>query len=202
MTPVRLEHAAPRSRVKHSTTEPLRSLWVGVWYLSLAGPIAGHLWVIIFPSWLKSDSDLYSKISQKVFAKTVTEILTWESMSGDWHLLFSCLKMKYFLWSDVIWLTPTKQLQKSCIEYIFKFSKQDLNFQPFIASWMIQIWLTAAKLTCPCNALQTSNSFARSETGVVIDSEPHLSRTCNTSFLFAPLALRWQFSQQQNRKYD
>ena len=26
MTPVRLESAAPRSRVKHSTTEPLRSL--------------------------------------------------------------------------------------------------------------------------------------------------------------------------------
>ena len=28
MTPVRLEPAAPRSRVKHSTTEPLRSLKV------------------------------------------------------------------------------------------------------------------------------------------------------------------------------
>ena len=27
MTPVRLEPAAPRSRVKHSTTEPLRSLF-------------------------------------------------------------------------------------------------------------------------------------------------------------------------------
>ena len=27
MTPVRLEHAAPRSRVKHSTTETLRSLF-------------------------------------------------------------------------------------------------------------------------------------------------------------------------------
>ena len=26
VAPVRLEHAAPRSRVKHSTTEPLRSL--------------------------------------------------------------------------------------------------------------------------------------------------------------------------------
>ena len=26
MTPVKLEPAAPRSRVKHSTTEPLRSL--------------------------------------------------------------------------------------------------------------------------------------------------------------------------------
>ena len=27
MTPVRLEHTAPPSRVKHSTTEPLRSLF-------------------------------------------------------------------------------------------------------------------------------------------------------------------------------
>ena len=38
MTPVRLEPAAPRSRVKYSTTEPLRSLlnvqkwwWCDVW---------------------------------------------------------------------------------------------------------------------------------------------------------------------------
>ena len=30
MTPVRLEPAAPRSRVKHSTTEPLRSLVIVV----------------------------------------------------------------------------------------------------------------------------------------------------------------------------
>ena len=37
---------------------------------------------------------------------------------------------------------------------------------------------------------QTSNSFARKDTGVVIDSEPHLSRNCKTSFLFAPLAVR------------
>ena len=29
MTPVRLKPAAPRSRVKHSTTEPLRSLNIG-----------------------------------------------------------------------------------------------------------------------------------------------------------------------------
>ena len=28
VTPVRLEPAAPRSRVKHSITEPLRSLWI------------------------------------------------------------------------------------------------------------------------------------------------------------------------------
>ena len=30
MTPLRLEPAAPRSRVKHSTTEPLRSRYVSV----------------------------------------------------------------------------------------------------------------------------------------------------------------------------
>ena len=31
MTPVRLEHAASLSRVKHSTTEPLRFLYLKVW---------------------------------------------------------------------------------------------------------------------------------------------------------------------------
>ena len=41
----------------------------------------------------------------------------------------------------------------------------------------------------PCNTLRTSNSFARSDTGVVIDSKPHPSRTCKTSLLFAPLAV-------------
>ena len=40
--------------------------------------------------------------------------------------------------------------------------------------------------------LQTSNSFARSDTGGVIDSEPHPNRTCKTSLLFAPLAIRVQ----------
>ena len=38
--------------------------------------------------------------------------------------------------------------------------------------------------------LQTSNSFARCDTGVVIDGEPHPSRTCKTSFLFAPVGCR------------
>ena len=40
--------------------------------------------------------------------------------------------------------------------------------------------------SCPCNTFRTSNSFARSDTGVVIDIESHLFRTCKTSFLFAP----------------
>ena len=39
---------------------------------------------------------------------------------------------------------------------------------------MAQLLLTAAKLTCLCNTLRASNSFARSYTGVVIDREPHV----------------------------
>ena len=92
-------------------------------------------------------------------------------------------------------------VSKSCVIYsmdiqtwIFTFWKQFFNeaLDFFIASWITQIWLTAAKLTCPCNTFPTLNSFARSDTGVVIDSEPHLSRTCKTSLLFAPLAVRVQ----------
>ena len=46
------------------------------------------------------------------------------------------------------------------------------------------------KLTCPFNTLRTLNSFARSDTDVLIDSEPHRSRMCKTSLLFASLAVR------------
>ena len=38
------------------------------------------------------------------------------------------------------------------------------------------------------NTLRTSNSFARSVTHRVIDSDPHLSCMCKTSLVFAPLA--------------
>ena len=41
----------------------------------------------------------------------------------------------------------------------------------------------------PMQSLRTSNLFSRSDTGIVIDSEPHLSCTCKTSLLFAPLAV-------------
>ena len=80
-------------------------------------------------------------------------------------------------------------------ERVFTFSKQAFKWtfrvlQLLIASWMKWIWLTAAKLTCLCNTLWKSNSFASSDAGVVIDSEPHLSRTCKTSLLYVPLAVR------------
>ena len=54
--------------------------------------------------------------------------------------------------------------------------------------------------------LRTSNSFARRDTSIVIDSELHLSRTCKTSLLFAPLAVRvhtgcsaFPFTLRENR---
>ena len=38
--------------------------------------------------------------------------------------------------------------------------------------------------------LRTSSSFARSDTSVVIDSEPHQRGMCKASLLFAPFAVR------------
>ena len=73
--------------------------------------------------------------------------------------------------------------------YLHIRSKPLMN-QKFIASCKTQICLTAAKLTFQCNTPRTSNSFARSGTGVVIDSKPHMSRMCTKSFLFPPLAVR------------
>ena len=75
--------------------------------------------------------------------------------------------------------------------FIFTFSKQAFNESLDFCNRSLpheryKIWLTAAKLTCLCNSLQTSNSFARCDTGVVIDSKRHLSWMCKTSFLFAP----------------
>ena len=52
------------------------------------------------------------------------------------------------------------------------FNKSLVFLQPFLAA-----------------LITTSNSFARGDTGIVIDSEPHLSGTCKTSLLFAPLAV-------------
>ena len=48
MTPVRLEPAALRSRVKHSTTEPLRSLYVVVDSLFIVAPnVCSFLYLVL-----------------------------------------------------------------------------------------------------------------------------------------------------------
>ena len=62
MTPVRLEPAALQSRVKHSTTEPLRSLFVGQYRFlpKLHGGISSNLIVMILVWSFKFFKDLYS----------------------------------------------------------------------------------------------------------------------------------------------
>ena len=72
------------------------------------------------------------------------------------------------------------------LQWIFRF----FFLQSFIASWKPHIWLTAAKFTCLRNTLRTLNLFVWNDTGFVNDSERHLSRTCKTSLLFVPLAVR------------
>ena len=43
---------------------------------------------------------------------------------------------------------------------------------------------------CQAYMLMQYDSNTKSDTGVEIDSEPHLSHTCKTGLLFAPLAVR------------
>ena len=50
--------------------------------------------------------------------------------------------------------------------------------------------IDSCKLTCPCNTFRTSNAFARSDTGGVIDSKPNLSGKSKTNLLFALFAVR------------
>ena len=69
MMPVRLEPTAPRSRVKHSTTEPLRSQinkFLSLTDLSgtlnlatLQGTFATHI-LLIFPLFLDVDEEVYN----------------------------------------------------------------------------------------------------------------------------------------------
>ena len=69
--------------------------------------------------------------------------------------------------------------------------------------------IDSCKAHLPCKMLRTSNALARSDTSDVIDSEPHMIRTCKTSLCL----LRWlsvltldvplfRFTLQQNRQYD
>ena len=67
--------------------------------------------------------------------------------------------------------------------YIFATVHSLMNYTNLIDSCQAQL---------PVQYASNIKFIARSDTGVVIDSEPHLSRTCKTSLLFAPLAVRVQ----------
>ena len=59
MTPVRLEPAALRSRVKHSTTEPLRSLCVGMLSVIVAFLVINPSFLLIKCTWIATCSIVY-----------------------------------------------------------------------------------------------------------------------------------------------
>ena len=111
--------------------------------------------------------------------KTTACYIVWPMVRMP-HTARNLTRLQYYILCGYL---PNVYIIEASLSWIFRF------LQPFTASWMTQILLTDAKLTCPCNTLRTSNSFARSDTGVVIDSEQHQSRMCKTSLLFAPLAV-------------
>ena len=64
---------------------------------------------------------------------------------------------------------------------------ESLDFlQPFMNDTNL---IDSCQAHLPMKRTSNINSFARSDTGVVIDSEPHLSRTCKANLLFAPLVV-------------
>ena len=75
--------------------------------------------------------------------------------------------------------------------YLHFQSKPFMNLQIFAA---VDSLMNDINLIDSCQAhmqyAPNIDSFARNDTGFVIDSEPHQSRTCKTIFLFAPLAVR------------
>ena len=50
-------------------------------------------------------------------------------------------------------------------------------------------FIDKCKLIFLCNTIRTTNSFTRSEIGVVIDSKQYLIHMCKASLVFAPLAV-------------
>ena len=83
-----------------------------------------------------------------------------------------------------------------------------MNLKIFATVYSLMNYTTLID-SCQAHLPMQRASFARSDTGVVIDSEPQPSRTCKTSFLFALLAVRVQadcsafpFSLRVNRYHD
>ena len=109
--------------------------------------------------------------------------------------------------ADFLWKVSLKILNSGIIlktfihAVIFTFLKQSFNESLDFCNRSYphefqKIRLTAAKLTCPCNTLRTLNSFARSDTGIVIDSKLHLSPTLQSKPLVCSIGYpcsQWLF---------
>ena len=90
-----------------------------------------------------------------------------------------CLGDKRRLWRDCAYVQIRMRFCCSPMQYVLKSCG---------LAYIIRTWERATNKL----SFRTSNSFARSDTGIVIDSEARPSRTCKTSLLFAPLAVRIQ----------
>ena len=71
--------------------------------------------------------------------------------------------------------------------FLSKPFNESLDF-PIVHSLMNHINCLTAQ--CQVNLPMQFASNIRCDTSGVVDNEPHLSRTCKTSFLFVPLAVR------------
>ena len=94
--------------------------------------------------------------------------------------------------------------------HILTFSKQEFNtsldFSTVHSPMNDTNLIDSYQVHLPVQYASNIEITARSDTGVVIDREPHPSRTCKTCLLFAPLAFvvtlavaHFRFTLRQNR---
>ena len=128
--------------------------------------------------------------------------------TGKWTWQLSIKFVEFMkLWTVSKIYRFIKGLLRKC-KYlvIFTFSSKPLMNIYNFATELHNIWWTTAKLTCLCNSLQTSNLFARCDTGVVTDSEQHMSCTCKQASclldwlsVFTLAVPLFRFALQKNR---
>ena len=97
---------------------------------------------------------------QKLSADDTRQRVEWNSKIQQ-HIFLFIFWSGFWVHANCM-LSVNSQVNIYIFEAILKWISRFL--QPFIVSWMTQIWLTAAKFSCPCNTLWTSSSFARSDT--------------------------------------
>ena len=88
MTMVRLAPAAPRSRVKHSTPEPLRSLAIYLVKLQLTGNSLASFCNIVFRYWFNGNAGVL------VWVKNMGLLLANNLRAFHWYV-FSLVNLKY-----------------------------------------------------------------------------------------------------------
>ena len=89
VTPLRLKPTAPRSRVKHSTTEPLRSLFILIDYPIHIDTISMRLSILYFEG---SQNDVFLSLKSFVIANSADP----DDSNVAFHLGLHCLPKYLF----------------------------------------------------------------------------------------------------------